>query len=360
MKPFKIKPLEFEGKLEKLLNLKKKKNLLIEINNYLAESEINDLNHNKLDDLLQKYNIESLQKMDQGVRGLIEDFIRFYIPNEQISEFDFLKINTLIYFLKNDPKDFFDQIHSQIEIRFSREALKIISNGKSIKENNDELDQIQAKLNITDKDFNRIVDKIRFELVNSRFQEIIQDGLLSPEEDKEFKNLSTKLSVVVEHDDATKELIEKAKLRWEIENGQLPSVIPDINIQKNEMCFIQTFGNYFEYKTVTSRIGYSGPTFRLKIVKGVYFRSGSLATKRETKEILSKIGSGSIYLTNKRVIFLGSNRSYNIRLNKILDIDIFSDGVKIVKDAGRAVFLELQNSEIFGLILTRAIKEFVG
>ncbi len=71
--------------------------------------------------------------------------------------------------------------------------------------------------------------------------------------------------------------------------------------------------------------GYGGPTFR--IAKGVSFRMGSVAARSESHEELRTIDHGSLILTNKRLIFIGSKRTNNINLNKIVAIEPYKDGI---------------------------------
>ena len=73
---------------------------------------------------------------------------------------------------------------------------------------------------------------------------------------------------------------------------------------------------------------------------------------------MAHIDSGTAYLTNKRVIFMGEKGNKTIRLPKILDYEIYSNGVTIQKDAGKSPFLEFSDHpEHFGVLLGRMISE---
>ncbi len=71
--------------------------------------------------------------------------------------------------------------------------------------------------------------------------------------------------------------------------------------------------------------GYGGPTFR--VAKGVNFRLGGIAAQSESHEELRNIDRGTLVLTNKRLIFIGSKRTTNIDLNKIIAIEPYKDGI---------------------------------
>lgn len=72
--------------------------------------------------------------------------------------------------------------------------------------------------------------------------------------------------------------------------------------------------------------GYSGSSIR--VAKGVSFRLGNVAAKSESHEELRNIDQGTLVLTNKRLIFLGSKRTTNIDLRKIVAIEAYKDGIE--------------------------------
>jgi hypothetical protein len=56
---------------------------------------------------------------------------------------------------------------------------------------------------------------------------------------------------------------------------------------------------------------------------------------------------------------MGDKSNKTIRLNRILDIMSYSNGVDIKKDSGRSPFLEFdENVDIFSMILVRLMKEY--
>lgn len=73
---------------------------------------------------------------------------------------------------------------------------------------------------------------------------------------------------------------------------------------------------------------------------------------------LRLLDSGTLYLTNKRIIFLGHKKNSNIKLDKILSVTPYSNGIEVVKDAGRnPIFLVPSNADILSLTLSRMINE---
>ncbi|MGO9386553.1 MAG: zinc ribbon domain-containing protein [Methanobacterium sp.] len=71
--------------------------------------------------------------------------------------------------------------------------------------------------------------------------------------------------------------------------------------------------------------GYGGPTFH--VAKGVNLRLGGFAAQSESHEELRNIDMGKLILTSKRLIFIGSKRTTNIDLTKIVAITPYKDGI---------------------------------
>lgn len=83
---------------------------------------------------------------------------------------------------------------------------------------------------------------------------------------------------------------------------------------------------FMESRAVRQTIGgYGGPSFRM--AKGVSFRLGGVSARSVSHDELKKIDQGTLVLTSKRLTFLGSMRTINIDLRKIVGIEPFKDGI---------------------------------
>ena len=74
-----------------------------------------------------------------------------------------------------------------------------------------------------------------------------------------------------------------------------------------------------------------------KLSKGVALKSSASKTTRASYKNLNEIDSGTFILTDKRVIFLGRKKTVKFDLRKILSINIFEDGVSIVRENKKKV-----------------------
>src|SRR5690606_6125721 len=97
----------------------------------------------------------------------------------------------------------------------------------------------------------------------------------------------------------------------------------------NERCYFKTPAEWHELRTITKRINYGGPSARIKIMKGLSYRVGSMKVERVTKETMQQLDTGTLYVTNKRLIFTGNKKTSNIKLEKILSVIPYSNGIEI-------------------------------
>lgn len=116
----------------------------------------------------------------------------------------------------------------------------------------------------------------------------------------------------------------------QLEQGDVnlsPVTNPPIILKKNEEADLVLNGILLREPRAVRQTygGYGGPTFR--VAKGVSFRLGSVAAHSESHEELRDIDKGTLVLTNKRLIFIGSKRTNNIDLKKIIAIEAYKDGI---------------------------------
>ena len=104
----------------------------------------------------------------------------------------------------------------------------------------------------------------------------------------------------------------------------------------------------YEEKKVTKSVSYHGPTLRLKIFPGVYYRAGNFGVGRKTENEFVKIDSGVLYITSERLIFTGSTNNKTIKYNKIINFRFEKDeGIEIVKDSGNSQYFIFKNNLLY-------------
>jgi len=72
---------------------------------------------------------------------------------------------------------------------------------------------------------------------------------------------------------------------------------------------------------------------------------------------MTLIDSGTIHVTNKRIVFNGSKVTKTIKYIQIIDLHPYSDGIEIVKDTGKPLTFILNNSD--GVALAATINRII-
>ena len=193
-----------------------------------------------------------------------------------------------------------------------------------------QINKLVEALNLDNATSNEIIDDTRIRIVRDAFNSMIADSRVSPDEIAAYEKLSNDLNVTPQMDPTSYQILEKYKLLWKIDNGNLPVYQPDIILPKSESCHYIASAKLYETRKVTTRVNYGGPTFRLKIAKGIYYRTGSVSVSRDTQDVLTFIDSGKLFITNKRILFVGERNNKTIRYAQVIDINPYSEDRKSV------------------------------
>jgi len=353
---FKTQNLNKQNFIQKIFKQLPKSNALIEINNKLASTDLLNVTVEDIQSIIYKYKIDLKKKLYPELKIMYGKYMKFCLTDKELSDEEIEKlkhIKQLFMLNDTDVKNIQEKAVSEI---YKSEVEKVITDGKIDDDEKHFLEQLKNKLRLDDKNAAYIYSLSAQEMLTKTLNNAVSDQRLSPEEDQALLSLADNLGVSLKMEGPTKALLDKYRLYWQIENGNIPVIDAEINLQKGECCHFFTNIDWLEQRKVTQRVNYGGPTMRIKIAKGIYWRAGSMSVQTISKDVWQTIDSGAMYLTNKRLIFMGARGNKNIKLNKILDFTAFSNGVDIQKDTGKSPFLEFTNNvDLFILIMGRLI-----
>jgi len=345
--------------LQNIFGIKRRGNALIEVNNLLAKNFPESLVANDLEKIRLRYKISNKRFFGGMLIEFYQKSLTYFLEKKEITEEEWVLLNDLQRTFQLPPSQaekLFNKLAGEIyQVHFS----ELIYDGRLGLEREEELELLKKNLRLPETEAEKISHQVRGACLDRFIYKAIEDERISPEEHYEINAIAESLNIDASFDDRTTKLLEKYRHYWNLENSELDPLDVDISLPKNELCYFRVRVKWYEKRTVTKRVNYGGPSARIKIMKGVYYRAGSMAVQSVSSEEIRLIDSGQIYLTNKRLIFTGGKKNSNIRLNKILDIEPFSNGVEIVKDTGRSPFLEFNSRvDVFCLLLERFIREY--
>ena len=88
----------------------------------------------------------------------------------------------------------------------------------------------------------------------------------------------------------------------------------------------------------------------------ILWNNNKLKMEKVKEEKYKEICSGTLYITSKRIIHFDNLKFRSIPLKKIDNINRYTDGIEIIKNAGRNVFLNIvENQDMFLFLLKRVL-----
>lgn len=249
--------------------------------------------------------------------------------------------------------------HSLNKEQFRSALLKAVEDGKLTPDEIAELEKKKTELGLSDED----VNKMRSEVYLTAFTSAKSDAQVTADEEKELESIQKYLGLNdfdIEH---SKKELARLRLLNEIQQGNLPAVtVTNLVLTKGEQVYWTEPSILAEEKVIRHnyRGGSSGVSFR--IMKGVSYRVGSSRGHLVSETGIVAVSDGELIITNKRVIFRGDGKSFVIKLDKLLDLQIFTNAIYLSepnKSKPRMVkFKQDGNYDIIGAVLSYAINHY--
>jgi hypothetical protein len=354
---FREKEYRAQTFFQRLFKVLPTENAIIELNNLLSQKEAASICVDDVKQIASKYKVDIYKNYHNDFLSFYSDYLAYCLKDKKLSEDEIKALDNLkyIFFLNdNDTKKIHHEAAGKI---YKREVHKAVEDGKLDAEEEKFLLDLEKKLQLPHDLAMSIYGENAQELLVKTVKGIIADEKLSPDEEKQIQALSENLHIKLTLDDATKALLDKYKLFWQIDNGILPVDDSGINLAKSEVChFSKNSVIWNEQRAVTRRVSYSGLSYRVNICKGLSWRIGDISPEIISEDVWKVIDAGSLYLTNKRIIFMGTKGNKTIPFKKILDFTVHTNGIDIQKDTGKSPFLEFDTAaDVFGMILGKLL-----
>jgi len=357
--PFKPRQLVSPSFFHRMFGKLPRKNAIIDLKNALAATtRVSELSNLTIVELSNKYKVDMFKAFSKDLQRIYTDYIKYCLRDHKFSQDEAQDLSHLQQIFAIPDRQH-NQIYQQAAEEIFRKALNdILADSQVTADKKNMIESLKKDLDLPESVSKKIFATETLSFLQNKLDVALEDKMLSPEEDEEIQLLMKQLDVTVSMDNATTETLERCRLMWRIVHGNPPTIDVPIKLPKKEVCYFFTDAEWHEMRKQRQRIQYAGPTMRLKICKGVYWRMGDIAVRPVTQDVLTLIDEGTVYVTNKRLIFTGKMKNMNISLNKILDVTPYKDGVDIDKDSGHSPFLKFtKNIDIFCACLARAIQD---
>lgn len=243
--------------------------------------------------------------------------------------------------------------------KFKEVLLQAVCDGKLTEEEIDNLDKNKKDLGLTEDD----VADMRVEVFAVAYTVAKEDKQISKEEEKELKKIQNYLGLTDNQTQISKKEFARYRLLNEIQKGNLPAIsVSNLRTQKGEIVHWVESAILSEEKVLRRRYegGSQGVSFR--IAKGITYRVGGHRGYSVSETGLVPVGFGELVITNKRIIFRGDGKVFAVKLEKIFDMQIFTNGMRFAENnrskQRMIAFKEEGNHDIIGAILSQVVNNY--
>lgn len=355
MNGLEVVELEQAGMIARLTRRKVKENAHLEIHNRLATTPTQEIPPDAVELILSEYDL-TLVDARPRLKELYTTVLRYFLHDRDLSDAeveDLRRLRDLFGLTDRDVREIEAAVLHPI---YRRELQAALADQQLMPEEKARLDTLARRLRLPDEVAQEIYKEDATALLQRVLNQATADRRLSPEEEGQLAALADNLGAKIAYESATLAVLDRCRLQWRIEQGDLPNIQVPIRLQRGEQCRATIATSHHELRTVTRAIRYAGPTARIKIVKGLYWRMGQISLDRVTQEVLTLLDTGTLYVTSKRFLFDGAKKNTSIPLGRIINFTVYQNGIQVEKDSGKDQFFECEGDlELLGVILGAAL-----
>jgi hypothetical protein len=142
------------------------------------------------------------------------------------------------------------------------------------------------------------------------------------------------------------------------ECGPQPIAVDNLVLRKGELAYWQEPGTLYEEKVVSRRYEGGSRGVSIRLMRGVSFRVGAHQGQLVSDTANVAISTGSLVVTNQRLVFMGDSKSFETKFENLLDMEHFPDGVVYSernKQKQRKIIYCRRNGEVVAEIISSAL-----
>ena len=186
-------------------------------------------------------------------------------------------------------------------------------------------------------------------MLNQAAQNYLKDGLLTDEEERRIEEYTQTLglsttNLPAKYKDSEVSRLGQYKMLKQLQQGIIPqtNLHAPILLGKNEVVLWCYDGVTMWQEKVKREMVGSHSGFSFRVMKGVTYRTGGFKGHPVEHSYMDNAGTGSLYITNKNIIFHSSLRSTKIPYKKIIGLNPYQDGMGVQQDGANAKRLVFQ------------------
>jgi hypothetical protein len=238
---------------------------------------------------------------------------------------------------------------------FKKQLIEAVSDGKITSDEIALLDSKYTEYGLSSIDIN----EIKVQAYTLAFNAAKSDSVITAEEAKELDKIAKYLHIEDSEIENTKIEFARYRLIAEVQRGNLPVVEGSgLILLKGEITHWIERASLLEERVLRSRYVGGSHGISLRIMKGVSYRVGSHRGHLVSDTGIVPVSTGNLIFTNKRITFLGDKISFNLKLEKLLNVELLKDGIELIEASGKNRTLQFSvsdNTEIVGAIVSQIL-----
>lgn len=232
---------------------------------------------------------------------------------------------------------------------YRRALLRSLSDDVLTQDERKKLKHLGHQLNLDDADMDRVLETELQNLLNEKLAAIMEDGEFSPEEELDLKSFCKRFDISPVYSEQTQKAIDYAKLIWHTRHDTLVPIQVDISLKAKEECYARISSEWWEVRRMAV------PIWRSHHLPPEEATSIALSFAPIVEDSLEQIDTGVLYITNKRIVFIGRSVTTTILYSKMVDMTQYQDGVKIIKETGRSPYILGGKALYWGSLVRRLL-----
>ncbi len=331
----------------------------VEIQNLFAARPLAEITRDDVDAILSRHRVNLTRRRDVVLR-LWRQALRQFLRDDSLSDNEVDYLSSLRHLFALTDRDV-ERAHIALaEPRYAEAFSEAVSDEKLTPEELARLEKLAVALRLPERARRKAQEVPLQEIVERVLARVVADRRLSPGEEQALRDLQKNLGLPeLRFGPATQMALDKYALLWRIENGELPLIAgtaAPVALQDGEVCHLACRSFWHELRNYTARTDRPGPAPSIKVPRGLAYRVDGAMPKRITRDGLAPVDWGSLYVTSRRLIFVGQKTRETIRFNELLGLEVFADAIVLEKTSGRRPHLFLEGDvEVIAAVVSEVM-----
>ena len=193
------------------------------------------------------------------------------------------------------------------------------------------------------------IEDAYYYVLNKAATNFLKNGTISNDEQRKIDDyvnyLSLSLNTIpAKYQDSDISKLGQVTILRNIQNGIVPRTMINapILLGKNETILWTYNGvSLYQEKITKEWVGRTSG-YSIRILKGLTYRTGQMKGRPVEHSSMEFNGTGTLYITNKNMIFHSPQKGVKVPFNKIIGISPYSDGIEVHKDGANQKRMAMQ------------------